>query len=113
MASLKAYKILGQALPGAAVLDPLYEAPVGQQAVCSTLVVCNQNASQPAAFRIAVIPAGQNVSRASYLFYDELIDANKSRLITIGMTLQPGDTVKVFSSIPDLSFNLFGSQFAV
>lgn len=113
MSSSKAYKILGQALPPAGTLDPLYQAPLGQQAVCSTLVVCNQNVAQPAAFRVAVIPAGQNVSRASYLFYDELIDSNKSRLITIGLTLQPGDVVKVFSSIPDLSFNLFGAQFAV
>lgn len=86
--------------------------PTDQQAVCSTLTVCNQNASVPAAFRIAVVPSGQNVSRASYLFFDEKLDTNKSRLITIGMTLQEGDTVLVYSSIPDLSFNLFGAQFA-
>lgn len=113
MPSTKAYKILGQALPAAGALSSLYDVPVGKQVVCSTLVVCNQNNGQPAAFRIAVIPAGQSVSRASYLFYDELIDINKSRLITIGITLQPGDAIKVFASIPDLSFNVFGSEFAV
>lgn len=110
--SSKTYKILGQALPAAATLDPLYIVPANMQAVCSTLSVCNQNASVPAAFRVAVIPEGQNVSRASYLFFDKMIDNNETKLFTMGITLQAGDTIKVYSSIPDLSFNLFGAQFA-
>lgn len=104
-----AYKVLGQSNPAATTDTTLYTVPASTQAVCSTIQVCNQAATN-GSFRIAVRPAGASLAAQHYLSYDVAIPANDSVSLTIGITLAATDVVTVRASSASMSFNLFGSE---
>ena len=104
-----AFSVLGQSNPNATTLTTLYTVPASTQAVCSTLVVCNQ-AGAGGTFRIAVRPAGEAIAAKHYLAYDVAIGANSTTTFTIGITLEATDVVSVYASSANQSFNLFGQE---
>jgi len=103
------YKVLGQVNPSATTLTTLYTVPSLTSTVASTLMICNQAASN-GTFRVAVRPAGASISSLHYLSYDTVVPANDSIALTLGMTLATTDVVSVYASSTSLSFNLFGSE---
>lgn len=103
------FRVLGQTLPSANTLTTLYTVPASKQAVCSTVVICNQ-ASSAASYGICVRPAGAAQTASGYLVMNASIPANDSILMTIGITLTATDVVSVSASTATISFNLFGSQ---
>lgn len=109
----KNYKIAGQSAPSAGTPVELYKAPLGKEFVGSTLSVCNQHLSEPASFNIAVVPAGQTLSKQHYLVFQRPIDQRDTQFFTIGMTLAPNDAVHILSSSSDLSFSLFGTELSI
>ena len=103
------YKVLGQSNPAATTNTTLYTVPAATQAVCSTLVVCNQAATS-AFFRVAIRPAGAAIAAQHYIAYDTVVPANDVISLTIGVTLGATDVVTIQASTTTLSFNLFGSE---
>ena len=105
---LVTYKTLGQSNPAATTATTLYTVPAATQAVCSTLVVCNQGLA--ATFRVAVRVAGLALTEKQYLYYDVALPAGATLCTTIGITLGAADVVTVYASTATVSFSLFGQE---
>lgn len=93
----------------AGALQTLYTVPSGKQTVASTLVLSNMYAGVNS-YRVVVQPSGESLAPKHFLFTDVPIGGNATETITIGMTLNAGDTVKVASDTSALSATLFGSE---
>lgn len=102
-------KVLGQARPGSSVLADLYTVLTGQQAICSSLIICNQSSSTTANVRVSVAVNGAADTSKQYIYYDLPIAPNTTYMATIGITLANGDIVRVRSDSGTVSFNLSGS----
>lgn len=106
------YKILGQQGPSAVTETVLYTVPSLTSTVISTLAICNQSAN-PATYRIAVRPAADSTTvQKHWVVYGATIDGSDATMLTLGITLAAGDTVRVYSSSATMSFSVFGSEIA-
>jgi hypothetical protein len=105
----KNYKILGQAAPAATTNVDVYTVPANTQAVISTIVIANRTASD-ATYRIALRPGGATLANEHYIAYDVTVGLSDSTTMTLGITLSAGDVVTIYSSSPNVSFNLLGSE---
>ena len=101
-------KILGQKAIAATLWD-LYTVPAATQAIVSTIVVCNQDASSHT-YRISVAYNGAVDATKQYLFYNVRIAANTTYTITIGITLGAADIIRVYCDSATVSFNAFGVE---
>jgi hypothetical protein len=102
------YKILGQSAPAATTETLAYTA--GNQAVLSSITICNQAATS-ATFRIAVRPAADlTTTQKHWIVYGSTVAANDSTIITPGITLATGDKVFVYASTTTMSFSVFGTE---
>lgn len=107
---METFKVLGQLSPAVNTLSALYSVPAATSASASSIMVCNQNSSIDAVFRISVAVAGAADDPKQYLYYDVPVGANDTFTATIGMTLSAGDVVRVQTSVTGISFNLFGCE---
>lgn len=105
------YKILGQSAPAATTEVDLYTVPAATDAVVSTVTVCNRGTAS-GTFRIYVSPAGAATADANYIFYDATLAAKQTLTVTLGITLDATDELRVYASSADFSFNAFGSEIA-
>ena len=103
------YKVLGQSAPSATTNTDVYTVPSATEAVISTIVVCNRDASS-ATYRIAIRPNGAAVANQHYIAYNVTVGASDSTTITLGITLDAADVVTVYGSTANLSFSVFGSE---
>ena len=104
-------KVLGQLVPGAATLGTLYTVPASTQTAVSSIVATNQ-ATTSTKVRVAVRVGGAALDPKQYLVYDLAVPGNNGHAMTIGMTLNAGDIVSVYSLSGNVSFNLFGEETA-
>lgn len=102
-------QILGQVIPTASSLTPIYTVPTGASATASTIIACNQAATSTT-FRISAAIGGSPDTAAQYLYYDVTIAGNDTFASTIGMTLAAFDTIRVLSASGNVSFTLFGVE---
>ena len=105
------YKILGQAAPAATTDTALYTVPSATNAIVSTIVVANRTAA-PATYRIAAVPSGATLGNTHYIAYDVTVGAADSTTLTLGVTLNTGDVLRVYASTANLTFSAFGSEIA-
>lgn len=103
------YKVLGQLAPAATTETDLYTVPASTDAVVSTITVSNRS-STAAKFRISVAPAGASTDNKHYLAYDLSIGGNDVVALTLGITLDATDKIRVYASSANLSFNAFGTE---
>lgn len=103
------YKVLGQLQPAANTVSTLYTVPAANQAVASTLVMCNTG-SVDATVRVAVRPNGDTLDPKHYIVYNSTLPSYDSQFLTIGLALDGTDVVSVYASTANVSFNLFGSE---
>ncbi len=104
------YKVLGQSAPAATTDTTLYTVPVSTSAVVSTLTVCNR-ATAARSYRIAVKPtAGTTLANQHYIAFNATVPANDTVCLTLGIALAAGNTIVVYGSTADLTFNAFGSE---
>ncbi len=103
------YKILGQESPLATTETDLYVVPASTSAVCSSISICNRDASKTT-FRVSVSESGAVTSDKDYLYYDVEINGNDTFIATIGITLATTDVVRVYSGNANLSFQLWGTE---
>lgn len=102
-------KVLGQSYPSATTLTTLYTVPSATSTVVSTIIICNQTATDTS-FRIAIRPSGVGVANQHYIYYDTPILGNDTIALTAGITLATTDVISVYSAISGLSFNLYGQE---
>jgi len=103
------YKVLGQVATAATTNTTLYTVPSLKEAIVSTLVIANRDASA-GSFRIAIRPAGATLANEHYIAYDVSVGASDSTTLTLGLTIAASDVVTVYASTANLSFSLFGTE---
>lgn len=105
------YKVLGQSAPSATTETDLYTVPASTETVVSTITVANRSATL-ATFRISVAVNGAATANKDYVIYDLSIDGNGFVALTLGITLDATDKIRIYASSANLSFNAFGSEIA-
>lgn len=106
---ISTYKVLGQSAPAATTAVDLYTVPALTSTIVSTITVCNR-ASTNGTFRIAVRPAAATLANQHYLYYDNLITANETISLTLGLTLATNTIITVYASSANMTFNAFGTE---
>jgi len=104
-----AYKILGQVATAATTETTLYTCPALTQTVVSSLVVTNRGATS-ATYRISVSNNGSATATKDYLIYDTTLNPNAVVALTLGITVDAADVIRVYASTANLSFNAYGSE---
>lgn len=110
------YKILGQANPTGGVETVLYTVPAATNAVISCISICNSSNSASVSstnsskFSITVSKAGAATTSKDYIYSSVSILQSDTYIANIGMTLDAGDVIRVYSSNDFLSFNVFGTE---
>ena len=102
-------KVLGQVKPVAATLTTLYTVPATGQTTTSSLVACNTHSGN-SNIRVSVAVNGAADDLKQYIYYDHQISAKDSHVAVLGMTLNEGDVVRVYSDSGYVAFNLFGVE---
>lgn len=103
------YKVLAQSNPAAATLTDAYTVPGATQAIISTITVANRSAT-PTSFRISVAINGAADVNQQYIAYDVPIGANEAIALTLGITVDAADVIRVYATLATLSFNIFGVE---
>jgi hypothetical protein len=100
-----------QLAPAAATLTPIYTVPPGTYAVLSRIVITNRDPA-PTSYRVSIAVAGAADDPSQYLAYDMPVYGNDSLalLSSKGVTLGPGDEVRVYATDATLSFAVFGVE---
>ena len=104
-----AYKVLSQTNPLAATLTDSYTCPAVTQTVISTITVANRSAIATS-FRISVAINGAVDGLAQYIAYDVVIGANEAIALTLGITIDAADVIRVYATLATLTFNIFGVE---
>jgi hypothetical protein len=105
-----AYKVLGQ-IEGQANNVNLYTVPTSTEAIISTIIVCNRSTNS-ASYRIMVRPNNETLTTKHYIAYDVAIPANDTTALTLGIAMDAGDKLDVYSSNTNISFSAFGTEIA-
>ena len=106
------YKILGQSNPSATTNTTVYTVPSSTSAVISTITIANQ-AGTAGSYRIIAQKSADvsaTILAKQYLAYDVAIAANDTTALTLGISLETGDVIKVYCSSANMSVNIFGSE---
>ena len=110
------YKILGQANPTAEVETDLYTVPAATNAVISCISICNFGDISPISnnsstqFSITVSQGGAATSPKDRIYNLVTIAKYDTYIANIGMTLNAGDVVRVYTPEGYLAFNIFGTE---
>jgi len=105
-----AYKILGQAAPAANTFVDLYKAPVGANAVISTVNICNTGFASNSYFRLLARQSGNTISAQQYLAYDIFLSPSDSIALSLGMSMAPDDVLTGHGLVGNVSFTVFGTE---
>lgn len=103
------YKVLGQSNPAAATLTDAYTVPAATQVIISTITVANRSATATS-FRISVAINGAADNNVQYVAYDVPIGGNEAIALTLGITIDATDVVRVYATLATLTFNIFGVE---
>jgi len=104
------FKVLGQSNPTAFTNTTLYTVPDATQAVISTITIANANTNTNANYSIAIRPAGETLAARHFITNNNVVQSLDSIGLTLGLTLGNTDVVTVYSSNPNVSFGIFGSE---
>lgn len=110
-----AKKVLGQSNPSATTNTVLYTVPSSKEAVISSIAIANL-ASSAATYRLIIQPSADvstTILDKQYLGKDITVGASDTTIVTVGLTLATGDTLKVYGSTATLAFQAFGDEASV
>jgi ATP-dependent protease ClpP protease subunit len=99
------YKSPAQLKPLADTLEDLYTVPSGTQTIVSNIHVCNLDSLQTD-IRIAIRPAGAEISDEHYVFHDLTIAAKDTVQLGDGLTMGAADVISVYSVNGEVVFNM-------
>jgi hypothetical protein len=106
------YKVLGQSRPEAGTLTDIYTVPSSTEAVISTITLANMGPTATN-YRVAIAKDGAATginSMEQYLVYDTTIPPLDSLALTLGITLNAADVIRVESYSGLVAFQVFGSE---
>ena len=118
----EAFKVLGQEdISNNAFETILYTVPTNpsagfssrniSQTLVASLVVCNRHASNAGAYSIRVIPKGDTEGIKHTIFLSTAIASKDTHVISLGLGMQSGDTIKVSGASGDtISMSAFGVE---
>jgi hypothetical protein len=98
---------LGQLIPSINTLTTLFTMPDGYQGSVTSIYVCNQT-NTLASFDILIAVDGASFNANQYLYYQCLIDAMDSYIVTTAITMGSGDQLWVNTPNTPVSFSAFG-----
>lgn len=110
------YKILGQANPAAGVETDLYTVPAATNTVVSCISICNftnsalGTSNNYTSFNISVSKGGAATTPKDYVYNNVTIVQYDTYIANIGITLEAGDVIRVYTPVNFLSFNIFGTE---
>lgn len=104
-----AYKILGQSAPAATTEADLYTVPAATESIVSSIVIANRDATD-ATFRVSVAANGAATANSQYLAYDATCPGNGFIALTLGITVDATDKIRVYASSANLTFSAFGTE---
>ena len=87
----------------------LYTTPAATEAVISSIVICNQ-ASSDVTVRIGLDTTAGTPSASEFLVYDAVVAGNDTVALTLGITLQASQFIRISSSANTCSFSAFLSE---
>jgi len=102
-------KVLGQHVPSAGATDLMYTVPSSTQAVVSSIVCCN-TAALDDVLSIGVVEAGDTIAAKNILYYQLPVSSYNTFTATIGITMNAGDMLYVYSLNGYVSFSAFGQE---
>lgn len=106
------YKRLGAINPTANTQTNVYVVPAATEAVISTIIVCNQSASN-ASYSLAMMTASEfnaSAPAATFLVRGATVPAADSIILTIGLTANAGSVLAANTGNANISFAAFGSE---
>lgn len=105
------YKRLGAVAPLATTETDLYVVPALTQTVSSSVVVANRG-NTSTTFRVTITVGGGATTNVDYIYPDVSIPGNDTFIATVGVTLNVGDTVRVYAGNANLTFSMWGVELA-
>lgn len=87
----------------------LYSTSASTTAVISTLAICN-TAGSTGTYRIAIMGSAGTPAAANWLVYDNVVAANDTIVLTLGITLGNSQFIRVSSSANTLTFSAYLSE---
>lgn len=103
------YKRLGAQAPAATTPTVLYTPGGTNQAVGSTISVCNRGGTATT-FRLAHKPGSSAAVNADYFAYDSPIGANDTKFITVGPTVNGSEVIECYAGNANLTFIMWGVE---
>lgn len=95
-----------QSAPSAATLTTLYTVPGSTTTVVSSITICNRDAAADTV-RVAIRIGGVGIANSHYLLFDESIDGNSHRTLTLGIGLAAGTIISVRSTNGTTTFQAY------
>ena len=87
----------------------LYTAPADTEAVLSTIAVCNTSASS-GTYRVSIMDSAGTPAAADWIVYDATIPGNDTVFLTVGLTMQETQVMRVSSSATTITFSAYISE---
>lgn len=104
-------KVLSQTALAATTLTDCYTVPALTQAVLSSISICNRAATNTS-FRVSIAVAGLADTAKQYVYYDVVLPANDTFVLTGGLTLGAADVVRAYAGNASCSVNIYGVEIA-
>ena len=95
-----------QSAPAAATLTTLYTVPASTTTVVSTITICNRSATADTV-RVAIRIGGAAIANSHYLIFDESIEGNSHRTLTLGIGLAATTIISVLSTNGTSTFHAY------
>jgi hypothetical protein len=87
----------------------LYSTDGSTAAVISTIAICN-TAGATGTYRIAIMNSAGTPAAENWLVYDNVVAANDTIVLTLGVTLGNSQFIRVSSSANTLTFSAYLSE---
>jgi hypothetical protein len=87
----------------------LYEVPADTNSVLSTIAICNTSASA-AVYRIGFDDTAGTPGASEWLVYGSSVSPNDTVFLSLGVSLQSGQFIRVSSSADTVTFQAFVSE---
>ena len=55
-------------------------------------------------------PAGETAANKHYIFYDDALAANETKMLELDLRLSVADVIRIYTPSANVTFNLFGTE---
>jgi hypothetical protein len=106
------YKILGQKITASNTWTDLYvpSSSPATSSIVSSIIVCNTGNSDRTFSIAAVEASGRTPTVSGSISYNTVVLANDSVVISCGITLGPGNALRISGSSTEVGFSAFGTE---